>query len=58
MKEEGVSKMLTESKSRRNEVSFMLYALIAKASYSNALLQFVYQPKSSDEKLFTYTFMC
>ena len=58
MKEEGVSKMLTESKSRRNEESFMLYALIAKASHSNALLQFFYQPKSSHEKLFTYTFMC
>lgn len=37
MKEGGVGKMIADSKSRRNEVSFMLYALIAKASHYNAL---------------------
>ena len=58
MNEAGVGKMIAEYKSRRNEVSFMLYALIANASHSNALLQFFYQPKSSHEKLFMYTFMC
>ena len=37
MSEAGVGKMIAEYKSRRNEVSFMLYASIAKASHCNAL---------------------
>ena len=52
--------MIADSKSRRNEVSFMLYANNRKGQPLQyiAFSNFFYQTKSSHEKLFMYTFMC